>query len=99
MVFMPLCVGGGIRTLEDIRELLLAGSDKVSINSAAPRDPFPFLATHRALANPAGCNRHEVATARCVADQAVRGDGLAARILAPMSPGRSSSSHTTRSTG
>jgi imidazole glycerol-phosphate synthase subunit HisF len=39
MVFMPLCVGGGIRTLEDIRELLLAGSDKVSINSAAPRDP------------------------------------------------------------
>jgi cyclase len=39
MVFMPLCVGGGIRTLEDIRELLLAGSDKVSINSAAPADP------------------------------------------------------------
>jgi cyclase len=38
MVFMPLCVGGGIRTLEDIRQLLLAGSDKVSINSAAVRD-------------------------------------------------------------
>ncbi len=37
-VFMPLTVGGGIRTLEDIRELLLAGSDKVSINSAAVRD-------------------------------------------------------------
>jgi cyclase len=38
-VFMPLCVGGGIRTLEDIRDLLLAGSDKVSINSAAPANP------------------------------------------------------------
>jgi cyclase len=39
MVFMPLCVGGGIRTLEDIRDLLLAGCDKVSINSAAPANP------------------------------------------------------------
>jgi len=39
MVFMPLCTGGGIRTLDDIRELLLAGSDKVSINSAAPENP------------------------------------------------------------
>ncbi len=38
-IFMPLTVGGGIRTLEDIRELLLAGCDKVSINSAAVRDP------------------------------------------------------------
>ncbi len=38
-VFMPLTVGGGIRTLEDIRQLLLAGCDKVSINSAAVRDP------------------------------------------------------------
>ena len=33
--FMPLTVGGGIRALEDIRKLLLAGADKVSINSAA----------------------------------------------------------------
>jgi cyclase len=38
-VFMPLTVGGGIRTIEDIRRLLLAGCDKVSINSAAVRDP------------------------------------------------------------
>ena len=38
-VFMPLTVGGGIRSLEDIRSLLQAGSDKVSINSAACRDP------------------------------------------------------------
>ena len=33
--FMPLTVGGGVRTLEDIRNLLLSGADKVSINSAA----------------------------------------------------------------
>ncbi len=38
-VFMPLTVGGGIRTLEDIRALLAAGCDKVSINSAAITDP------------------------------------------------------------
>lgn len=38
-VFMPLTVGGGIRTLEDVRALLSAGSDKVSINSAACKDP------------------------------------------------------------
>jgi cyclase len=39
MVFMPLTVGGGIRTLDDIRQLLKAGCDKVSINSAAVRSP------------------------------------------------------------
>lgn len=39
VVFMPLTVGGGIRNLEDIRNLLQAGCDKVSINSAACRDP------------------------------------------------------------
>jgi cyclase len=39
VIFMPLTVGGGIRTVEDIRSLLLAGCDKVSINSAAVRDP------------------------------------------------------------
>ncbi|PWH18748.1 MAG: imidazole glycerol phosphate synthase subunit HisF [Anaerolineae bacterium] len=38
-VFMPLTVGGGVRTVEDIRNLLLAGADKVSINTAAVRDP------------------------------------------------------------
>ena len=36
--FMPLTVGGGVRTVEDIRNLLLAGADKVSINSAAVAD-------------------------------------------------------------
>jgi cyclase len=37
--FMPLTVGGGIRSVDDVRMLLNAGADKVSINSAAVRDP------------------------------------------------------------
>jgi imidazole glycerol-phosphate synthase subunit HisF len=38
-VFIPLTVGGGVRTVEDVRRLLRAGADKVSVNSAAVRDP------------------------------------------------------------
>ena len=38
-VFMPLTVGGGIRTIDDIRDLLKAGADKVSINTAAVQHP------------------------------------------------------------
>jgi len=38
-LFIPFCVGGGIRTIDDIRATLLAGADKVSINSAAIRTP------------------------------------------------------------
>lgn len=38
-VFIPFTVGGGLRTLEDIREILLAGADKVSLNSAAVHQP------------------------------------------------------------
>lgn len=38
-VFMPLTVGGGIKNLDDIRNLLMAGADKVSINTAAVHDP------------------------------------------------------------
>ncbi|MFN3628330.1 MAG: imidazole glycerol phosphate synthase subunit HisF, partial [Parvibaculum sp.] len=37
--FMPLTVGGGVRTIEDVRALLLAGADKVSINTAAVFNP------------------------------------------------------------
>jgi cyclase len=39
-VFMPLTVGGGIKTLHDIRDLLNAGCDKVSINTTAVKDPY-----------------------------------------------------------
>lgn len=37
--FMPVTVGGGVRTVEDIRKLLVAGADKVSINTAAVKNP------------------------------------------------------------
>ena len=37
--FMPLTIGGGVRTVDDIRALLLAGADKVSINTAAVKNP------------------------------------------------------------
>ena len=39
-VFVPLTVGGGIRKIDDIRSLLLAGADKVSINTAAVNNPM-----------------------------------------------------------
>jgi cyclase len=38
-VFMPLTVGGGIRVVDDMRNLLLSGADKISVNSAAVRNP------------------------------------------------------------
>jgi cyclase len=38
-IFIPFCVGGGIRTVEDMRETLLAGADRIGINSAAVRNP------------------------------------------------------------
>ena len=38
-IYIPFCVGGGIRTIDDIRDTLLAGADKISINSAAIRTP------------------------------------------------------------
>ena len=38
-VFIPFTVGGGVRSVEDVRELLLAGADKVSINTAAVQNP------------------------------------------------------------
>ncbi len=37
--FVPLTVGGGVRTVQDVRKLLLAGADKVSFNSAAVANP------------------------------------------------------------
>ncbi len=38
-IFIPFCVGGGIRTVEDMRETLLAGADRIAINSAAVKNP------------------------------------------------------------
>jgi len=48
-VFMPFTVGGGIRTLEDVRQLIQAGAEKVSINSAAVRTPELVTEVSRAF--------------------------------------------------
>jgi len=48
-VFMPLTVGGGVRTVEDIRALLKAGADKVSINTAAVQHPSLVAEASRAF--------------------------------------------------
>ncbi|MBU2842619.1 imidazole glycerol phosphate synthase subunit HisF [Acidithiobacillus thiooxidans] len=50
-VFIPLTVGGGVRSVEDIRTLLLAGADKVSINSAAVKEPELVRAAARRFGN------------------------------------------------
>ena len=56
--FMPLTVGGGIRDLDDIRALLNAGADKVSINSAAVRDPEFVRARGPAVRPPVHRGQH-----------------------------------------
>lgn len=48
-VFLPFTVGGGIRTVEDMRNLLLAGADKVSINTSAVQNPDLITAGARAF--------------------------------------------------
>ncbi len=48
-IFIPLCVGGGLRTIEDIRTVLRAGADKVSINTAAVQRPELIREASRAF--------------------------------------------------
>jgi cyclase len=60
--FMPVTVGGGVRTIEDIRKLLLSGADKVSINTAAVNDP-DFV--ERAAARPSVWAVPTAPTGRC----------------------------------
>ena len=50
-IFIPFTVGGGIRSIEDIRKMLLAGADKVSLNSAAVKDPQLIQAGARMFGN------------------------------------------------
>lgn len=50
-VFIPYTVGGGVRTIDDIRRLLTAGADKVSINSAAVKDPEIVRTASRRFGN------------------------------------------------
>ncbi len=49
--FMPLTVGGGLRTVDNIRQMLNAGADKVSLNTAAVNDPDLVLAASRRFGN------------------------------------------------
>jgi cyclase len=48
-IFIPFSVGGGIRTLEDMREVILAGAEKVSVNSAAVENPSVITEGARAF--------------------------------------------------
>ncbi len=48
-VFVPYTIGGGVRSADDMRAMLRAGADKVSVNSAAVRDPGLIEARRRAL--------------------------------------------------
>jgi cyclase len=50
-VFIPFCVGGGIRHLQDMRDVLLAGAEKVSVNSLAVRDPSIISQGAKAFGN------------------------------------------------
>lgn len=70
-VFIPFAVGGGIRTLDDIRAILNAGADKVSINSAAVHDPTLITEAARrfgrqciVLAIDARCRKADVSNAQ-----------------------------------
>ncbi|WP_437223965.1 imidazole glycerol phosphate synthase subunit HisF [Planctomicrobium sp. SH661] len=73
--FMPLTVGGGIRTLEDIRKLLNAGCDKVSINSAAVKDP-EFI-REAALRFGSQCIVVNIDPKRVIVDEASRAEAAA----------------------
>ena len=82
--FMPLTVGGGMRTLEDIRELLKAGADKVSINTAAVNDAG-IRAPRRADKFGAQCIVVAI-DAKRVPDPASRPAGRSSRMAAARPP-------------
>ena len=63
-IFLPLCVGGGIRTEDDAAAAIEAGADKVSLNTAALADPVAHHAARRTLRQPGGHRRHRRQAAR-----------------------------------
>jgi cyclase len=94
-VFMPLTVGGGVRSLDDVRDLLNAGADKVSIMTAAVKDPELVA---RAAAKIGSANLVVAIDARRVAadgagvlvpSERSGGERLAGAALAPVVPGES----------
>jgi cyclase len=92
-VFMPLTVGGGVRSLDDVRDLLNAGADKVSIMTAAVKDPDLVA---RAAGKIGSANLVVAIDARRVAadgggvlvpSERAGGERLAGARLAPVVPG------------
>jgi cyclase len=92
-VFMPLTVGGGVRSLDDVRDLLNAGADKVSIMTAAVKDPELVA---RAAAKIGSANLVVAIDARAIAEdgegvlvpsERAGGERLAGAELAPVVPG------------
>ena len=57
-VFMPLTVGGGVQSIDDIREISVAGADKVTINTAAVERPELLQGGQRGLRKPVHLHRH-----------------------------------------
>ncbi len=80
-VFIPLTVGGGIRSVEDIRRLLLAGADKASINSAAVAEP-EFVS--RAAPRPSAARR---SSSRWMRGRPRRGGGKCSPMAGGAAPG------------
>jgi len=94
-VFMPLTVGGGVRSLDDVRDLLNAGADKVSIMTAAVKDPDLVA---RAAARIGSANLVVAIDARRIAidgagvlvpSEREGGERLPGAALAPVVPGES----------
>lgn len=93
-VFMPLTVGGGVRSLDDVRDLLNAGADKVSIMTAAVKDPELVA---RAAAKIGSANLVVAIDARAIGgagdvlvpSERAGGERLAGAALAPVVPGES----------
>jgi cyclase len=74
-VFIPLTVGGGVRTVEDVRRLLNSGADKVSFNSAAVTNPEVIRQTSAKYGSQCIVVAID-AKRRSAEDAAIKGDGL-----------------------
>jgi len=94
-VFLPLTVGGGVRTLDDVRDLLNAGADKVSVMTAAVKNPDLMADAAQRIGS---ANLVIAIDARCIATQGEDGvlvpseripprDPPAGAALAPVTPG------------
>ena len=76
-VFIPLTVGGGVRSPNDVRKLLNAGADKVSMNSAAVLNPDSFKQAASAFGNQ--CMVIAIDARRCDREDAKTGENLSQR--------------------